>query len=72
MKIALEDGGGAAVGLGGGVGRWRWEVALGGGVGRWRWMAVEDAAVALGSSGGRRKCNDGIGVSVVEAKGLLL
>jgi hypothetical protein len=30
------------------------------------------ATAALGSGGGRRTFNDGIGVSIVEAKGLLL
>jgi hypothetical protein len=46
---------------------WRWEAALGVGIGRQHWAAVEDAAAALGGTGGRRTCNDGIGVSVVEA-----
>ncbi len=51
------------------VGKWWWH----GGIGRWRWAAIEDAAVALGGSGGgsRRTCNIGIGISIVEAKGLL-
>ncbi len=52
---------------GGGIGRWHWEVALGVGVGRRRWAVVEDAAVVLGSAGGRRICNDGVGISVVKA-----
>ncbi len=43
-------------------------VALGGGVGR----RLKIAAAAVGGSGGRRICNDGISVSIVEAKGLLL
>ncbi len=47
------DGGGAAV-------------ALGGSVVGWHWAAVEDAAVALGGGGGKRTCNDGVGISVVD------
>ncbi len=41
---------------------------LGGGVG-WKFKV---AAAALGGSGSRRTCNNGVGVSIVEAKGLLL
>jgi hypothetical protein len=52
--VALEDGG-AAVGLGGGVGR-RFKIA----------------AAALGSGGGRRTCDNGIGVSIIKAGGLFL
>ncbi len=61
MDITLEDGGGMAVALedGGGV------AALGGGFGR----RLKIAAAALGGSYGRRKCDDGIGMSVVEAEG---
>jgi hypothetical protein len=40
-------------------------VALGGGFGR----LLKVAAVALGGSCSRRTCDDGIGISVVEAKG---
>jgi hypothetical protein len=47
-------------------------VALGGGIGRW----LEIAVAALGGGGGRRTCNNGIGIyvgaDVVKAKGLLL
>jgi hypothetical protein len=42
--------------------------ALGGG-GGWR---LKIAAAVLGGGGGRRTCDDGIGISVVEAEGLLL
>ncbi len=64
IKMVLEDGGGTVMALedGGGV------AALRGGVGR----QLKNAAVALGGGGDRRICNDGIGISVVEAKGLLL
>ncbi len=54
METALEDGSGTVV-------------ALVGGVGRWCWAAVEDSVVALGGAGGRRTCNNGISISVVEA-----
>jgi hypothetical protein len=52
MEMALGDGCGAAV-------------ALGGDVVAWRWVAVENAAAALGGGGSRRTCEDGVGVSVV-------
>ncbi len=61
--MALEDGGGATVALEDGGG-----AALGGGIGR----RLKIAAAVLGSGGGRRTCNKGIGVSVVEAKVILL
>jgi hypothetical protein len=54
MDLALEDGGGMVV-------------ALGGGVGRRCWGTVEDAAAALGGTGGRRTCDKGIGISIVKA-----
>jgi hypothetical protein len=57
--MVLEDGGGAVV-------------TLGGDVVRWRWAAVQDAVVALGGGGGRRTCNDGVGIGVVETYGLLV
>jgi hypothetical protein len=63
METALEDGGGAAMALEDGSG----EAVLGGGIGCWLKIAV----AALVSGGGRRTCNDGVGVSVVKAKGLL-
>jgi hypothetical protein len=63
MEKALEVGGGAAVALEDGSGT----VALGGGV-RGR---LKIAAAALGGGSGRRICNDGVGVSVVKAEGLL-
>jgi hypothetical protein len=63
METALEDGGGAAVVLEDGSSM----AALGGGIG-WR---LKIAAAALGGSGGRGTCNDGVGVSIVKAKGLL-
>ncbi len=60
LEMALEDGGD--------IGRWHWEMALG------RWLKI--AAAALGSGGGRRTCNKGIGVDVgievVDSVGLLL
>ncbi len=58
----MEDGGGTAVALEdcGST------AALGGDIGRWFKYAV----AALGGSGGRRTCKDGIGVSVGKAKGL--
>ncbi len=61
--MALEDGGGAAVVLEDGSSA----AALGGGIGWWLKIAAE----ALGGSGGRGTCNNGVGVSVVKAKGLL-
>ncbi len=45
---------------------------------RWRWKTVavqqrwEVAAVLVGVGGNRRTCDDGIGVSVVKAEGLML
>jgi hypothetical protein len=62
--MALEDGSGAAVALKNGDG-----AAALGGRGGWR---LKIAAAVLGGSGGRRTCDDGIGVSIVEAEGLLL
>ncbi len=59
----MEDGSGAAVVLEDGSSA----AALGGGIG-WR---LKIAAAALGGSSGRGTCNDGVGVSVVKAKGLL-
>ncbi len=61
----MEDGGGATVSLENGDSL----VSLGGDIGR----QLKIAAAALGGSGsgGRRTCNNGIDVSVVEAKGLL-
>jgi hypothetical protein len=47
-------------------------VALGVGAGRWCGAVVEDAAVALGSTGGRRIDKDGIDISIVKALGSLL
>ena len=47
--------------------RWHWEAALGVGVGKLHWAAVEDATVLLGGAGGRRTCNDGVGVSIIKA-----
>ena len=41
--------------------------ARGGGVG-WR---LKIAVAVLGSSGGKRTCNDGVGISLVKAEGLL-
>jgi hypothetical protein len=63
MEMAVEEGSGAVVALedGGGV------VSLGGGVGRQLKIAA-----ALGSGSGRRTCNNGIGISVIKAEGLLL
>jgi hypothetical protein len=61
MDMALEDGGSAAVAFEDGGG-----AALGGGIGQ----RVKIPAVALGSGGGRRTFNYGIGISVVKAKGL--
>jgi hypothetical protein len=60
----LKDGGGTTGALEDGGDA----AALGGGVGRWFKIVV----VALGGSGRRRTCNDGVGVSVVKAKGFLL
>jgi hypothetical protein len=59
----LEDGSGAAVALEDGGSA----ATLGGGFG-WR---SKIAAVALGGGCGRRTCDDGVGVSVVKARGLL-
>ncbi len=41
-------------------------LALGGSIGQW----LKIASAALGGSGGRRTCNDGVGISVVKAKGV--
>jgi hypothetical protein len=62
--MGMEDGSGVALALE----DYGSALALGGGIGRWFKIAV----AALGGVGGRRTCNDGIGVSIVEAKGLLL
>ncbi len=63
MELALEDGSSAAVPLedGGSV------AALQGGIGWWLKIAA-----ALGGNGSRRTCDNGIGISVIKAKGLLL
>jgi hypothetical protein len=63
VKTALEDGSGTAVALKDGGGA----AARGGGVG-WR---LKIAVAVLGSSGGKRTCNDGVGISLVKAEGLL-
>jgi hypothetical protein len=60
----LEDGGSTAVEFDDGGGM----AALRGGEGG----RLKIAAVPLGSGSGRKTCIDGIGVRVVEAKGLLL
>ncbi len=62
--MMLEDGGSAAVVLevGGDA------AALEGGIGQ----HFKIAAVALGGGGGRRTGNDGVSISIVKAKGLLL
>ncbi len=60
--MASEDGSGTAVALEDGNS----VAAFGGGVGR----RLKIAAV-LGSGGGGRTCDNGIGVSIVEVKGLL-
>ncbi len=59
----MEDSSNAVVALKDGGGT----AALGSGIGWW----FKIAAAALGS-GSRRTCNDDVGVSIVEAKGLLL
>jgi hypothetical protein len=56
MEMVLEDGGSVAVAL------------KDGSIGRWLKIAV----LAFAGGGGRRKCKDGVGVSIVKAKGLLL
>jgi hypothetical protein len=58
----MEDCGGAAVVLV----ECSNAAALGSDVGRWFKIAV----AGLGGSGGRRACNDGVGISVVKADGL--
>jgi hypothetical protein len=60
----LEDDGCTAVAFDDGGGK----VALGGGVGG----RLKIGAVPLGSGSGRMTCIDGIGIRVVEAKGLIL
>ncbi len=62
--MTLEDGGGMAVALedGGGM------VVLGGGIGQ----RLRIVVAALGGGDRTRRCNDGISISVVKAKGLLL
>jgi hypothetical protein len=62
--MALENGGGATVALEDGG----HAAALGVGVGR----QFKIVGVALGGGGGRRTCNNGVGISIVKAKGLLL
>jgi hypothetical protein len=62
--MVLEDGGSTAVALedsGGAAG-------LEGGVGQ----QFKIAAAVFGGSGGRRTCNNGVGISIIKAKGLLL
>jgi hypothetical protein len=61
MDRTLEDGGSAVVTLEDSGGT----VALGGGFGQ----QLKIAAVALGSGCGRRRCNDGIAISIIKAKG---
>ncbi len=63
-RMTLEDGGSAMVALEDGGDA----AALVGGVRQ----QFKIAAVAWGGGGGRRTCNDDIGISVVEAEGLLL
>ncbi len=60
MEMVLEDGRGGALVLedGGGV------AALGGGIGRQLKITVGLG----GGGGGRRTCNNGIGISILEAK----
>ncbi len=62
--MTLEDGGSATVALEDGSSA----AALVGGV-RQRFRIM---ASVLGGGGGRRTCNDDIGISVVEAEGFLL
>jgi hypothetical protein len=64
LEMALENSGCTAVVFKNGGGT----AALGGGVGRW----FKIAADALGGGGRRRTWDDGIGISIVETKGLLL
>ncbi len=61
MEMALEDG------HEGSLERW-WRR---GGVGRWGWAAVENCSGSISGGGGRRTCDNGIGISIVEAEGLL-
>jgi hypothetical protein len=61
--MKMEDGGSAAVALEG----FGCAAALGSGIGWW----FKIAAVELGGSSSRRTCNNGLGISVVKAKGLL-
>jgi hypothetical protein len=62
--MVLEGGGSMVVALEDGGAA----AGLEGGVGQW----FKIAAAALGSSGGRRTCDNGIGISIAEAEGLLL
>ncbi len=62
--MALKDSSGATVALEDG----RNVAAFGGGTGR----RFKIAAAALGGGSGRRICDNGVGISIVEAKGFLL
>jgi hypothetical protein len=61
MDRTLEDGGNAAVVLEDGGGA----AALGGGFGWWLKIAV----AVMGGGCGRRTCNNGISISIIEAEG---
>ena len=62
-RMTLEDGGSTILELEDGG-----DAAALAGIGHWFIVAV----VALGSSGGRRTCNDGIGISIIEVERFLL